>query len=155
MSDEQGMATNKELLIDEGSLDVIQDTLGEFLQSASVNAVYGEPIKDGDTLIIPSAEVLSLMGFGVGSGYGRGMPEKGEDSESNDGYTGEGGGGGGGGGGRILSRPAAVVIVSPEGVRVEPVVDKTKIALAALTAGGFVLGMLFRMMSPRKALKNM
>jgi hypothetical protein len=38
-----------------------------------------------------------------------------------------------------------VVINSPEGVRVEPVVDVTKIALAALTAAGFMIGMLFKM----------
>jgi hypothetical protein len=44
----------------------------------------------------------------------------------------------------------AVVIASPEGVRVEPVVDPTKIALAALTAAGFMLGMFFRMSNPRR-----
>jgi uncharacterized spore protein YtfJ len=58
---------------------------------------------------------------------------------------GSGGGGGGGGGGRVFSRPVAVVVASPEGVRVEPVLDVTKIALAALTAGGFMLATLARM----------
>jgi uncharacterized spore protein YtfJ len=57
-----------------------------------------------------------------------------------------GGGGGGGGGGRVLSRPVAIIIASPDNVRVEPVVDVTKISLAALTAGGFILGMLLRML---------
>jgi hypothetical protein len=46
----------------------------------------------------------------------------------------------------------AVVIASPEGVRVEPVFDITKIALAGLTALGFMVGMMFRMSSRRRAL---
>lgn len=167
MSEEKILETQKQIFVDESAMEVVQDTLGEFLQAGSVNAVYGEPIKEGETLIIPSAEVLAVMGFGVGSGYGKGkqeemLAEKGgsestaeEESEVEEEYTGEGGGSGGGGGGRILSRPAAVVIVTPESVRVEPVIDVTKIALAALTASGFILGMLFRMMNPRRAFKDM
>jgi hypothetical protein len=46
----------------------------------------------------------------------------------------------------------AVVVASPEGVRVEPVVDITKIALAGLTALGFMVGMMFRMSSRRHGL---
>jgi len=59
--------------------------------------------------------------------------------------VGEGGGGGGGGGGQTLSRPVAVIIASPDGVRVEPVADRTKVLMAAITAAGFVAGMFFRM----------
>jgi uncharacterized spore protein YtfJ len=124
------------------SMDMIQETMDNFLSAASVTAVYGEPIQSGDTLIIPSAEVLSGLGFGMGAGVGNntGQGEDGKPAQNS------GGGGGGGGGGRILSRPVAVIIASPQGVRVEPVVDVTKVALAALTAGGFILGMLLRML---------
>jgi hypothetical protein len=55
----------------------------------------------------------------------------------------------------VFSRPVAVIIASPEGVRVEPVVDVTKIALAALTAAGFMVGMLLRMNRPRKNMPNL
>jgi uncharacterized spore protein YtfJ len=68
---------------------------------------------------------------------------------------GGGEGTGGGGGGRSFARPVAVIIASPDGVRVEPVVDVTKIALAAFTAGAFMVGMFLRMFSPRKALKDL
>jgi uncharacterized spore protein YtfJ len=129
-----------------GAIDTVQDTLDKFLDAANVYAVYGEPVYQGDTAIIPTAEVLSAMGFGVGSGYGRGS----DDQES-----GQGGGAGGGGGGRILSRPVAVIVASPEGVRVEPVVDVTKVALAALTAAGFMVGMLVRMTSSRRSMPNL
>ncbi len=124
------------------SMDLVKETMDNFLVSASVDAVYGEPIQNGDTMIIPAAEVLSGLGFGMGAGVGNnvGPSEEGKPTQNT------GGGGGGGGGGRILSRPVAVVIASPEGVRVEPVVDVTKVALAALTAGGFILGMLLRML---------
>jgi hypothetical protein len=47
----------------------------------------------------------------------------------------------------------AVIIANSEGVRVEPVIDPTKILLGALTASGFILAMMGRMMSPRKAMR--
>jgi uncharacterized spore protein YtfJ len=124
------------------SMDLAKDTMDKFLDAASVNAVYGAPIQSGDALIIPPAEVLSGMGFGLGAGVGNNAVK----DESGQPMQNTGGGGGGGGGGRVLSRPVAVIIASPEGVRVEPVVDVTKVALAALTAGGFILGMLLRML---------
>jgi uncharacterized spore protein YtfJ len=123
---------------------VFQDTMEEFLATADVSVVYGEPIQHEDTLIIPTAEVLAGLGFGFGSGSGN-SPEESDQKPA------EGSGFGGGGGGRILSRPVAVVVASPEGVRVEPVIDITKIALAGLTALGFMVGMMFRMTSHRRS----
>jgi uncharacterized spore protein YtfJ len=118
-----------------------QDTLEEFIQTADVERVYGEPIQHGDTLIIPAAEVMVGLGFGMGYGGG------------NDGGKNVGGGGGGGGGGRTFSRPVATIIASPDGVRIEPVVDVTKIALAVFTTAGFMIAMFTRMLSPKKAMK--
>lgn len=132
----------------DASLEMYQDTVEEFLAAADVRVVYGEPIQHDDTMIIPTAEVLCGMGFGVGSGSGT-SPEQNSEHPS------QGSGSGGGGGGRILSRPVAVVVASPEGVRVEPVVDITKIALAGLTAMGFMVGMMFRMSSRRRALPSL
>jgi uncharacterized spore protein YtfJ len=129
---------------EDAGFEVFQDTVDEFLASADVNVVYGEPIEHDDTLIIPTAEVLCFMGFGVGSGSGT-------SGEQNPDKPSQGSGSGGGGGGRILSRPVAVVVASPEGVRVEPVIDLTKLALAGLTALGFMVGMMFRMSSARHA----
>jgi uncharacterized spore protein YtfJ len=126
-------------------LDRYQETMEEFLSAADVRVVYGEPIQHGDTTIIPTAEVLCGLGFGVGSGSGT-------DTEHNPDKPSVGRGSGGGGGGRILSRPVAVVVASPEGVRVEPVFDITKVALAGLTALGFMVGMVFRMSSRQRAL---
>lgn len=124
------------------AIDAVQSTLERFLDSADVKHVYGEPIQHGDTVVIPTAEVLTGLGFGAGSGVGTGD-------------EGGGSGGGGGGGGRTFSRPVAIVVLSPDGVRVQEVVDPTKIALAAITAGGFMVGMLMRMISPKRAMKEL
>ena len=56
-----------------------------------------------------------------------------------------GGGGGGGGGGFSVGRPIAVVSISAEGVQVKPVVDVTKLGIAALTAFGAMALMWSRM----------
>lgn len=120
----------------EASLAVIQETMDRFLEVADVKAVYGQTIEHGDSIIIPAAEVLCGMGFGAGYGYGK--------SDEPD-EEGQGGGGGGGGGGRTFSRPVAVIVASPQGVRVDPVIDITKLGLAALTAAGFMFSVLARM----------
>lgn len=126
------------------TFDDVNKTMKAFLETASVDKVYGAAVEVGDTKIIPTSENLVFMGFGAGSGYGKSEFE-GEDSPTGSEGTGEGGGGGGGGGGKTLSRPVAIVIASPESVRVEPVADRTKVIMAAITAAGFVAGMFLRM----------
>jgi uncharacterized spore protein YtfJ len=90
---------------------------------------------------------LSIAAFGLGAGSG---------SEGTDENENTGSGGGGGGGGRVLSRPVAAIVISPAGVRVEPIVDVTKIALATFTTLGFMLATLVRMQNtkPRKLGRN-
>lgn len=120
------------LTIEDGSGNQVSTTVDNVMESmlmaADVGAVYGEPVQHGETVIVPAAEVLAAAGFGIGASEAKGASD-----------------GGGGGGGRVLSRPVAVVIASPDGVRVEPVVDVTKIALATLTTFGMMIGMYRRM----------
>jgi uncharacterized spore protein YtfJ len=118
---------------------IVQETLSKLVDAADVTKVYGRPIKQGDVSVIPASENLTLMGFGVGAGGGT---EAGE-------IGGVGTGGGGGGGGRTLSRPVAIIVVTPEGAYVEPVMDPTKVAMAAITAAGFMFGMMLRMARKR------
>ena len=127
------------------TFDDVNTTMEKFLETASVNRVYGAPIEVGEVKIIPSAENLAILGYGVGAGFGSGNFEANEKADKPGEGIGEGGGGGGGGGGKILSRPVAVIIASPEGVRVEPAADRTKVIMAAITAAGFVAGMFLRM----------
>ena len=117
-------------------VSAVQTTMDKLLSAGSVDAVYGPPIQQGETIVIPAAEVLSIAGFGLGSGSGSQDPGEGETTGS---------GGGGGGGGRVLSRPVAAIVISPAGVRVEPIVDVTKIVLAMFTTVGFMAAMFTRM----------
>jgi uncharacterized spore protein YtfJ len=148
------------------AVESVGRTLERFLEIASVNSVYDSPLQHGDKLIIPAAEVLGVMGFGMGAGMGVGENSGNKDEEGDEG-EGEGkpvegsksglgdkipvGGSGGGGGGHVFTRPVAVIISGPDGVRVEPVVDATKIALAFFTALGFMVGMASRMRRPPRS----
>ncbi len=120
------------------TLEHSEHTFDRVLEVADVDKVFGDPIREGETTIIPTAEVIT--GFGFGFGFGRG-------SDSAEQPSHEGGGGGGGGGGSVVSRPVAAIVASPEGVRIEPVIDVTKVALAAITAGGFMLATWLKMRS--------
>lgn len=97
----------------------------EMRDKASVNAVYGEPVKVGDKTIIPVADIK----YGFGLGYGEGAPASDEEEEIPSG--GEGGGVGGG----IAAHPVAVIEITDEGVVVKPVTDEGKIALAGIFTG--------------------
>jgi uncharacterized spore protein YtfJ len=108
---------------------------------AQPGAVYSEPVTAADQTIITASEVSVGMGFGYGAGGGT---EPGA-AEGESATQGAGMGGGGGGGGASSGRPVAVVSVGPKGVRVEPVVDVTKIAIAFITALGAMLITLNRM----------
>jgi uncharacterized spore protein YtfJ len=117
------------------ALNTMQSILDKFLTTANVDAVYSPPITEGEYTIIQAAEVLSFVGFGLGSGGG----SQGAENQN------RGSGGGGGGGGRVLARPIAAIVISPSGVRVEPLVDVTKIALALFTTLGFMATLVARM----------
>lgn len=114
------------------ALETIQDTMDQFLATADVNAVFGETIKHQGSLILPAAEVVSIMGFGIGSGAGG--------SEEN-----KGSGSGGGGGGNTFARPVAVIVANEQGVQVKPVIDFTKIYLTAFTTLAFITSAWLRM----------
>jgi uncharacterized spore protein YtfJ len=130
------MADNKTDLPDiDHAHTIVQETMSKLVDAADVTKVYGRPIKQGEVTVIPASENLTFMGFGVGAGGGEDTSENG----------GSGTGGGGAGGGRTLSRPVAIIVVTPEGAYVEPVMDPTKVAMAAITAAGFMFGMMLRM----------
>ncbi|MGE5619934.1 MAG: GerW family sporulation protein [Sphingomonadaceae bacterium] len=106
-------------------LDRIAALLRDLISMGRADAAFGEPRTIGDRTIIPVAEVM--YGFGAGMGSGQGPGPQGQPS----------GGAGGGSGGGMRSRPVAAIVVGPEGVTVQPVVDVTQIGMAALVAGVF------------------
>lgn len=105
------------------------ELIGRLFDITSADAVYSQPVTVGDHTIINASEYSATLGMGYGGGGGVGPNP--EATQQANGY-----GGGGGGGGATMSRPVAAIIVSPDGVRVEPIVDVTKIAITMFTALG-------------------
>lgn len=106
------------------SVDEAGRLIGRLFDVARTDAVYGEPLTRGDATVIVASELA--VGMGVGFGGGEGGDPDGEN----------GSGGGGGGGGYAFGRPVAVVAIDAQGVRVTPVFDLTKVAIAGITALG-------------------
>jgi uncharacterized spore protein YtfJ len=103
------------------------ELIGRLFDVTQPSAVFSQPITNGPYTVITASEVTVGMGAGYGSGGGVGPDnEEGETAAS-------GFGGGGGGGGTAMARPVAAIIIEPDGVRVEPIMDPTKIAVAFFT----------------------
>lgn len=99
------------------------------------------------------------MGFGYGLGGGTDTRPAAEEPSGEKGAedtpiaaTSSGGGGGGGGGGVSYERPVAVITIGPDGVKVQPVLDPTKIGLALIATVGEV-GVRPRCLQPRPHLR--
>lgn len=115
--------------------------LDKLVATARAEAAFSQPVTQGEHTVITASEVYVGMGLGFGSGGGETPAETGEDGKTVG--AGYGGGGGGGGGGTAAARPVAAIVISPNGVHVEPIVDVTKIALAFFTTLGAML-LMFR-----------
>ena len=93
--------------------------LQTMMDSLSVDGVFGPATMEGDTAVIPVADVM------YGFGYGFGGPAETE---------GPGGSGaGGGGGGRAT--PRGFIRITPDGVSYTPTNNDTLIAIAGMLTG--------------------
>jgi uncharacterized spore protein YtfJ len=110
--------------------------MNRLFDTAKVDAVFGQPVERGNATVIPCSEVS--VGFGFGSGGGP-VDERGNQV-----------GGGVGAGGGARGRPIAAIVVTQDGVRVEPIMDLTKVALAGMTTGTFMLLWLIRLIRGTK-----
>ena len=137
--------------------------LQRLLSTADSSKVFGAPVSSAGYTAIPAAEVMSGGGFGSGMGFGSPHTHRKQAADEASGIAGggpeeagevgpamEGAGGGGGGGGGAMARPVAVIVVGPDGVRVKPVLDITKLGLTALGLLGTVLAISVRMLKKRK-----
>lgn len=94
----------------------IADSLDRVAGRITADDVFGPVVDVGECKVLTAAAVERAGGFGFGGGGG-----------------GEGGAGGGGGG-TAFGRPVAVIEVGPAGVKVTPVLDFTRIGIAAVAA---------------------
>jgi uncharacterized spore protein YtfJ len=101
------------------------EPIEKMVDGLGVNAVFGEPIREGGVTVVPVAEVRFAFGYGYGSGRGGGKETEGGPSTAE-----EGSGGGSGAGGRASAK--GYVRISADEVRFEPVLDVTRLALAGI-----------------------
>lgn len=103
-------------------------TLDKIFSAAAPGAAFSPPVVSHNYTVITACEVSS----GGGVGYGGGTAPAQEKDEQAAGKPVMTSGMGGGGGGGAMTRPVAAIIIGPDGVRVEPVVDVTKLGLAGI-----------------------
>ena len=119
------------------SQEQARELIEKLFAVAEPGTVFGEPVQLGDHTVITASEITIGLGFASGGGIGSApRPElaaEQEDEEAAGGGYGATGGGGAGG------RPVAAIIAGPGGVRVDPIVDVTKLGLALVTAVGGML----------------
>ncbi|MGD8243808.1 MAG: spore germination protein GerW family protein [Anaerolineae bacterium] len=113
----------------EADVQELLDTLARMRENANVNACFGEPVTVEGRTVIPAARI----GYGFGMGVGQGPTTEGEEG------TMEKMGAGGGGGGGTAASPLAVIEVTSQGTRVEPVIDRQMVAMASMLVGAWSL----------------
>lgn len=100
------------------------DPLYRWLDGLNVRSIFGEPVHEGNTVVIPVASMRVGFGYGAGSGP---QPDAGTDAEPKPG-SGEGAGGGGGG----SLQPKGYLRITSDEVTYEAIADTTLIPLAGI-----------------------
>jgi uncharacterized spore protein YtfJ len=123
-----------ERAVDGAGVRTAAQVIERLARTAQPDVVFGQPVERGEVTVIPCAEIMLGMGMGSGSGASQ-ATEKAPAA----------GGEGAGSGGAARGRPVAAIIITRDAVRVEPIVDVTRVALAGLTTAGFMAFWLARL----------
>lgn len=105
----------------EGNLGRIRP-IQDLVERLGPEAVYGEPVRVGETVVVPVAELKTGFGFGSGSGHTR--------SEEGD---------GGGGGAAVQATPRGYIEITGTSVRYRPIRNWMPAILAGISAAGWLL----------------
>ncbi len=136
----------------EAMIQKLLDSFTALRERASVNALFGEPVTVEGRTIIPVAKIA--YGFGMGAGTAPVLSSTGEQEETDEESPSQPANEGSGGGGGMMGQPLAVVEVTEEAVRVQPIIDEQKVALAGTLLAAWIVGWLayalMRIFSPRR-----
>lgn len=105
---------------------LVTGPIESMIRQIGIDKVYGTPITEGETTVVPVAELRTGFGFGSGTG---------DETEH------EGGGGGGGAGLRIT--PRGYLQITSDGVRYRPIYDPKLFVVG----GAFVGWLVYRLLS--------
>jgi uncharacterized spore protein YtfJ len=117
----------------ETEIERLLDLVAELREKADVNAVFGKPMTVEGRTVVPVAKVAYVFGMGMGHMAmvePEAETETGADQPQDQEIAEQGDGPGGAGGGAVMAQPFAFIEVTPEGTKVEPIVNEQKLALA-------------------------
>lgn len=141
---------NKIVMENVASQDEAFALIGRLFEVAKPSAVFSEPQTVGDYTVITAGEVMVSMGAGFGGGGGSGPEEDALGVVREEGGFGVGGGGGG----FAMGRASAAISVGPDGVRVEPIFDVTKVAIALFTTFAAIVATLAQIARVRREMEQ-
>ena len=124
-----------ERTVPEPTTDSVVQVLGRLVDTMKTSSVFGQPIEYSDRIVIP----CSNMSVNLGMGFGSGPVIQDSDQEKRR-------MGGGGGGGSAMGRPMAIIVMSKDGVSVQPIPDVTRIVVTALATAALTLMWFSRLM---------
>jgi len=104
--------------------EIIQEVTDKIQKNATVKVVFGDPIKEKGTTIIPVASINVRGGGGGGFGEDQTKEEKKKPTK----------GGGMGLGINVISRPVGYIEITDEGARFVEIIDKAKVAVFGIIA---------------------
>jgi uncharacterized spore protein YtfJ len=117
-----------------GPIGGVSERLARWVgQRAGVQAVFGDPVDNGDTVVIPVAR--SMWAVGGGAGGGQADADAGSDGPSGSGY-------GSGGGGAVMTVPVGYLELRPDGARFRPIGHGVNPAV--ILAGGLATAIVLR-----------
>ena len=126
---------------------ISEQAIEKMLAFAQPGAVYSAPVVSGAYTVITASEAFGGGGFGYGSGPATGaQPVASKATEAKQST-------GGGGGGGSHSRPVAAIVIGPDGVKVQPIADVTKIVVAMIGAWAGIALMGIRLARAAKGTK--
>jgi len=118
--------------------------------------VFGEPVVSGEYTVITASELSMGGGFGMGKStfmMGNIAPKEGEEVATDAKNATPAFGMGGGGGGGSSARPIALIVIGPDGAKVQPIFDLSKLVLSWMSMWGRLVPSLVKLSMKQKALK--
>jgi uncharacterized spore protein YtfJ len=122
-------------------LDELQKRFQEMQTKVGVRAVFGEVIEVNGRKLIPVAGVV----YGFGMGGGQGPTRQAKDQEKAAPPL------GGGGVGGMRAEPIAIIEVTNDTLKIQPIVNVTRVAIAGLLVGAWSVFWISRAMRNRNA----